>query len=156
MTSADRGPFAVTVWVIYSVSEAVAGRSLSYDTNPSYNLHIQCSDAAGVKGAEKIFTVHINDNKAPTIDNLSRSPITKLSLVAKDFSATDTVFTATGSDVENDNVIYDGDIVTNADLHSYPNNSFQLSVVATDKYSKNPTPYTVIVEITGQYIETTG
>ncbi|KAH3826307.1 hypothetical protein DPMN_128206 [Dreissena polymorpha] len=41
-----------------------------------------------------------------------------------------------------------GDIVTNADLHSYPNNSFQLSVVATDKYNKNPTPYTVIVEIT--------
>ncbi|KAH3873916.1 hypothetical protein DPMN_037157 [Dreissena polymorpha] len=33
-------------------------------------------------------------------------PITELSLVAKDFSATDTVFTATGSDVENDNVIY--------------------------------------------------
>ncbi|XP_052259251.1 uncharacterized protein LOC127863675 [Dreissena polymorpha] len=41
-----------------------------------------------------------------------------------------------------------GDIVTNADLHSYPNNSFQLSVVATDKYNKNPTSYTVIVEIT--------
>ncbi|KAH3894832.1 hypothetical protein DPMN_018991 [Dreissena polymorpha] len=107
----------LNIWVIYSVSEAVAGRSLSYDTNPSYNLHIQCSDAAGVKGAEKIFTVHINDNKAPTIDNLSMlssndlpvvigSPITKLSLVAKDSSATDTVFTATGSDVENDNVIY--------------------------------------------------
>ncbi|KAH3826308.1 hypothetical protein DPMN_128207 [Dreissena polymorpha] len=52
----------LSVWVIYFVSEAVAGRSLSYDTNPFYNLHIQCSDAAGVKGAEKIFTVHINDN----------------------------------------------------------------------------------------------
>ncbi|KAH3809275.1 hypothetical protein DPMN_137636 [Dreissena polymorpha] len=64
----------LSVWVIYYVSEAVAGRSLSYDTNPFYNLHIQCSDAAGVKGAEKIFTVHINDNKAPTIDILSSKP----------------------------------------------------------------------------------
>ncbi|KAH3809320.1 hypothetical protein DPMN_137683 [Dreissena polymorpha] len=49
------------------------GRCLSYDTNPLYKLHIQCSDAAVVKGAE-IFTVHINDNKAPTIDNLSSKP----------------------------------------------------------------------------------
>ncbi|XP_052212436.1 uncharacterized protein LOC127831493 [Dreissena polymorpha] len=116
MTSADGGPFAVT-----------GSRDNEFADGVNSERVADCEKAT--------HDVDVNGGLG--------SPITKLSLVDKDLSTTDTVFTATGSDVENDNVIY-------SMLSCTPNATcpFMSPMVATDKYNKNPTPYTVIVEIT--------
>lgn len=59
-----------SVWSVYYVSEAVAKKSLSYETNPYYDLNIVCTDAGGATGTPKIFTVNVINNEAPVFTNV--------------------------------------------------------------------------------------
>ena len=61
---------SISVWSIYYVSEAVAGQPLNVAVNPSYDITVVCEDASGTLGAEKIYSIIVNDNAAPVFTNV--------------------------------------------------------------------------------------